>query len=65
MLEGQQRVILEGEMRACFLQLKRTSYGKQVTAIEKLLYGNGHPMPASSMAPNGPLIAAPGRAAKH
>ncbi|ETN40889.1 uncharacterized protein HMPREF1541_05169 [Cyphellophora europaea CBS 101466] len=48
MLEGQQRAMLESEMRACFLQLKRTSYGKQVIAIEKLLYGNtqegGHPI---------------------
>lgn len=65
MLEGQQRVILEGEMRACFLQLKRTSYGKQVTAIEKLLYGNNAVMAPTGMPPDGQLIAAHGRAAKH
>lgn len=62
MLEGQQRIILEGEMRACFLQLKRTSYGKQITAIEKLLYGPQ--MPGRSISPNGQLIATHGRAAK-
>lgn len=64
MLEGQQRVILEGEMRACFMQLKRTSYGKQVTAIEKLLYGNSHQMPMTSVPASGQMIPAHGRPAK-
>jgi hypothetical protein len=52
LLEGSQRAVLEGEMRACFLQLKRISYGKQVIAIEKLLYGGAPPMATANMAHN-------------
>lgn len=59
MLEGPQRSVLESEMRACFLQLKRSSYGKQVVAIEKLLYAGSQPLPIASSAAvhNGQMMA--------
>ena len=48
MLRGRDKEMLENEMRACFLQLKRTSYGKQVVAIEKLLYSDAPPAPITN-----------------
>ncbi|RMZ78566.1 hypothetical protein DV738_g3815, partial [Chaetothyriales sp. CBS 135597] len=38
-LRGPELDALVNEMKLCLPQLKRTSYGKQVMAIEKLLYG--------------------------
>ncbi|RMZ88638.1 hypothetical protein DV736_g4136, partial [Chaetothyriales sp. CBS 134916] len=38
-LQGPDLDALVNEMKLCLPQLKRTSYGKQVMAIEKLLYG--------------------------
>ena len=40
--------MLTNEMKLCFPHLKRTSYGKQVMAIEKLLYGMSGPPGAIS-----------------
>ena len=40
-------------MKLCFPQLKRTSYGKQVMAIEKLLYGISGPESAVSSTSQG------------
>jgi hypothetical protein len=36
------------------MQLKRTSYGKQVVAIEKLLYGGHPPLALPGPPPSGP-----------
>ena len=44
--KGAELEALTNEMKHCFPQLKRTSYGKQVMAIEKLLYG-GNPAPSA------------------
>jgi hypothetical protein len=51
MLHGRNKDALEAEMRSVFPQLKRTSYGKQVIAIEKLLFGGPQPM----ILPHGPV----------
>ena len=47
-LRGAEFEALNNEMKYCFPQLKRTSYGKQVLAIEKLLYGGSAPQSAFS-----------------
>ena len=39
LLKGAELEALVNEMKLCLPQLKRTSYGKQVMAIEKLLFG--------------------------
>ncbi|RMZ78968.1 hypothetical protein DV737_g3658, partial [Chaetothyriales sp. CBS 132003] len=65
-LHGPDLDALVNEMKLCLPQLKRTSYGKQVMAIEKLLYGvHGTSSPTlhgtSSTAPHGTFSTAPHR----
>lgn len=45
--EGADLLALEADMKRNYPILRRTSYGKQVIAIEKLLFGGNGP-PASS-----------------
>jgi hypothetical protein len=60
LLQGPQRDRLEAEMRSCFLQLKRTNHGKQVTAIEKLLYPSHQPLAIANVAhSNSQMISRP------
>lgn len=48
-LQGADLLALEADMKHSYPYLKRTSYGKQVIAIEKLLFGaNGPPTATSS-----------------
>lgn len=39
-LQGAELAALEADMKTHYQTLRRTSYGKQVTAIEKLLFGS-------------------------
>ncbi|KAL2419983.1 Pumilio-like protein 2 [Exophiala dermatitidis] len=55
-LQGAELSALREDMKRNFLALRRTSYGKQVMAMEKLLYGGECPSPeaayASTCSPN-------------
>ncbi|OCT55100.1 hypothetical protein CLCR_02749 [Cladophialophora carrionii] len=44
-LQGAKLVALRADMEHSYPMLRRTSYGKQVIAIEKLLFGNNGPPP--------------------
>ena len=58
LLKGAELDTLVNEMKLALPHLKRMSYGKQVMAIEKLLYGTSNPtsvnIPIHSSTINGP-----------
>ena len=58
-LKGSELEALTNEMKLCYPQLKRTSYGKQVMAIEKLLYGMSVPPSATSNSSHNSSISGP------